>query len=154
MSGFFEKVGEILTGGIGKEITDIIGKRIADKDLAAQLDHDIKAKIVDGQQRLQEAGATLEQTIVEGQNKINELEAQSGNLFASGWRPAVGWSCVVGLIYQFLLQPLAVWLSGIFTWMPPPALELGTLITLLFGMLGLGAMRTTERVQGVIPPGK
>jgi hypothetical protein len=82
------------------------------------------------------------------QTKINEVEAASPDVFRGGWRPAAGWVCVAGLAYQFLFQPLAAWSGGIHGWAPPPVLDLGDLYGLLFGMLGLGAYRSFERLKG------
>jgi hypothetical protein len=92
--------------------------------------------------------------IAKAQTEVNKAEAVSGSLFASSWRPLCGYVCVLGLLYQFLVQPLVFWVSGINAWPGPPQLDLGDLITLLGGMLGLGALRTTERLKGVIPQGK
>lgn len=85
---------------------------------------------------------------------VNNTEAASPCAFRGGWRPFIGWVCGVGLAYQFLLQPLLAWGSSIRHLPVPPTLDLGTLVTILGGLLGLGAMRTTERIQGVIAPGK
>jgi hypothetical protein len=82
------------------------------------------------------------------QTKINEVEAASPDLFKSGWRPGAGWVCVLGLLYQFLAQPLLAWGSVIQGYAAPPVLQLGDLYGLLFGMLGLGAYRSVERVKG------
>lgn len=82
------------------------------------------------------------------QTEINKVEATSPDLFKSGWRPAAGYVCVLGLAYQFLAQPLAAWASAINGWPVPPVLQLGDLYGLLFGMLGLGAYRSVERVKG------
>jgi len=84
------------------------------------------------------------------QTKINEVEAAAPDVFRGGWRPAAGWVCVAGLAYQFLFQPLAAWSGGIHGWAPPPVLQLGDLYGLLFGMLGLGAYRSVERVRGKV----
>lgn len=89
-----------------------------------------------------------------GQLEVNKAEASSGNAFASSWRPLCGYVCVLGLAYQFVAQPLLAWGSGVHGWPLPPDLDLGDLITLLGGMLGLGTLRTAERMKGVIPPGK
>jgi hypothetical protein len=89
-----------------------------------------------------------------GQIEVNKAEASSGNAFASSWRPLCGYVCVLGLGYQFVAQPLLAWASGIQAWPLPPELDLGDLITLLGGMLGLGSLRTAERMKGVIPRGK
>lgn len=82
------------------------------------------------------------------QTEINKVEAAAPDAFRGGWRPAAGWICVAGLAYQFLFQPLAAWSSGIQGWPAPPVLQLGDLYGLLFGMLGLGAYRSVERVKG------
>ena len=82
------------------------------------------------------------------QTEVNKVEAASPDLFKSGWRPGAGWICVLGLAYQFLLQPLLAWGSTIQGYAAPPVLQLGDLYGLLFGMLGLGAYRSVERVKG------
>ena len=68
----------------------------------------------------------------------------------AGWRPAVGWVCVVGLCYNFLIYPLLTWAVAAFAlgFTPPPLLS-DNLMELVLGMLGLGALRTVEKWQGV-----
>jgi len=79
---------------------------------------------------------------------VDNTEAASTSLYKSGWRPTVGWVCCIGLAYQFLALPLLAWLgANIWKWAPPPSLDMGTLMTLLGGLLGLGAMRTVEKLQ-------
>ena len=80
---------------------------------------------------------------------VNQTEAASPDAFKSSWRPGAGYVCVLGLAYQFLLQPLLAWLSGLQGWPVPPVLDLGSLMTLLGGMLGLGGMRTSEKLKGM-----
>ena len=94
-----------------------------------------------------------ETSLALAQIEVNKVEAASSNLFASSWRPAVGWCCVIGLGYTFLAQPLLAWYSLAHDIKVPPALDIGTLLTLLGGMLGFGTLRTFERTKGVIPPG-
>lgn len=84
------------------------------------------------------------------QAQTNTTEATSANLFVSGWRPFIGWVCGIGLSIQFIVGPLGTWafeFAGMH--IAAPALDVGTLMTLLFGMLGLGAYRTFEKVKGV-----
>lgn len=82
--------------------------------------------------------------LAKGQIDVNVEEAKSTSFWVSGWRPYIGWICGSGLGYQFLVYPILV------AFQPKIVqLDMGTLITLLFGMLGLGAMRTTEKVKGV-----
>lgn len=83
------------------------------------------------------------------QSDIDLAEAQSPQFFRSGWRPFVGWICGLGLGYQFLLRPLLGWLSLIEHFPDPPSLDLGTLLTLLGGLLGFGGFRTYEKTQGI-----
>lgn len=91
--------------------------------------------------KLQQSG---ELAMMAGQMEINKEEAKSPSLFVSGWRPYIGWVCGTGLAYQFLLYPVLVaFVPGVVQ------LDMGTLLTLLFGMLGLGAMRTKEKLEGV-----
>lgn len=80
---------------------------------------------------------------------VNKAEAQSGDLFRAGWRPAVGWVCVTGLLYTYLAQPLLAWASGVWDVPGPPQLDLGDLLVLLGGMLGLGTLRTAEKFKRV-----
>lgn len=81
------------------------------------------------------------------QIEVNKAEAQMAG-FRGSWRPLVGYVCVAGLAYEFLVQPLAAWLSGINHWALPPSLDMSTLLTLLAGMLGISGMRTVEKLQG------
>jgi hypothetical protein len=84
-----------------------------------------------------------------GQLEINREEAKNPSLFVSGWRPFIGWVCGVALVYSFLGQPLLGWGSTILGIAAPPSLDMGTLLTLLAGMLGLGGLRTAEKLNGV-----
>lgn len=83
-----------------------------------------------------------------GQLEVNKIEAAAPDLFRGGWRPAVGWVCVIGLLYTYLLQPLLSWASGMWDVPAPPSLDLGDLLILLGGMLGMGGMRHLERLRG------
>jgi len=96
--------------------------------------------------KLQQSG---ELSQIAGQLEINKVEAANPNLFVSGWRPFVGWVCGVGLVYTFFGQPLLSWYSSIYHFAIPPVLDVGTLLTLLGGMLGLGGMRTVEKLNKV-----
>lgn len=83
-----------------------------------------------------------------GQLEVNKIEAAAPDLLRGGWRPAVGWVCVLGLLYTYLGQPLLAWASGIWSVPAPPSLDLGDLLILLGGMLGMGGMRHMERLKG------
>lgn len=88
--------------------------------------------------------------LAKAQIAVNNTEAGSDSLFKSGWRPAVGWTCAGGLFYQVAGRPLLGWVAlNLWGWSEPPGLEMETLMTLLFGMLGLGGYRTFEKTKGV-----
>lgn len=88
--------------------------------------------------------------LVQGQMDINKAEAGSSSVFVAGARPFIMWVCGIGLAMQFLVSPLLQWGAAMFgkTVILPP-LDMGTLLTLLLGMLGLGGMRTFEKLNGV-----
>ena len=85
-----------------------------------------------------------------GQIDINKIEAANHSLFVSGWRPAVGWCGALGYGYEFLIKPVV---NGVLiaNGIPPalPGIETEALRTLLFGLLGLGTLRSVEKVKGV-----
>lgn len=85
------------------------------------------------------------------QAKINEIEAASSNPMAATWRPAAGWVCVMALAYQCLVRPLLPWVLTVLQ--VPNVPELPSLDDMLwelvFAMLGLGGMRSYERMGRV-----
>lgn len=85
-----------------------------------------------------------------GQADTNKVEATSGAWFIAGWRPAVGWVCVSGLAWDQVIGPAAFSLIRL-RWPAADMLHLGqdTLMPLLMSLLGLGAMRTIEKINGV-----
>ena len=89
-----------------------------------------------------------------GQLDINKVEAGSQSVFVAGWRPFIGWICGCALAYAALLEPLLRFVSEVLFGYKGSFPVINTDITLqvLLGILGLGAYRTYERVQGVIPP--
>ena len=92
--------------------------------------------------------AELIQQINKAQIEVNKVEANSNSLFVAGWRPFVGWTCGIALCYHFVLQPFLVFLlysSGY--QMDLPVFDMTTLTTILLGMLGLGGMRSFEKVK-------
>lgn len=89
--------------------------------------------------------------LAEGQIEVNKLEATT-DLFRGGWRPFCGWVCGFGLFYQFLLQPILPWLVALTGKVVPamPLIDSEALYGLLMGLLGLGGLRTFERVRGKV----
>ena len=79
------------------------------------------------------------------QTKINEIEAQHRTVFVAGWRPFIGWVCGIALAYNFVIRDLFIWLIN--PEIIPPALQMEHLMTVLLGMLGLGGLRTYEKIK-------
>ena len=102
----------------------------------------------------------LYQNIALAQIEVNKVEAASASLFVAGWRPGVGWVCVAGLALATVVLPtvtFAAWLisallSGTFEATSAPIPSMTELFNLLVALLGLGAMRTFEKTQGVAEP--
>lgn len=133
---------EIIAGPILK----IVDKLIPDPAAKAQA----QLQIIQMQQagEFKELEAQLQ--LAKGQTDINQAEATNPKLFVSGWRPFIGWICGLGLASQFIIAPFATWGASLIGHpVTFPVLDLGTLMTLLAGMLGLGALRTTEKINGV-----
>lgn len=88
------------------------------------------------------------QTVL-GQIGINAEEAKSESLFVAGWRPFIGWVCGSALAWTFCLCPMFNWLVGVLgaEVPPPPTLDMTLMTPVLLGMLGLGGLRTYEKVQ-------
>lgn len=83
------------------------------------------------------------------QAAINKIEAGHRTVFVAGWRPFIGWVSGFGLAYNFVLYPLLLWISvNFFPGIVPPALESDALMTLVLALLGLGGMRTIEKMNG------
>lgn len=110
---------------------------------------------------LQQAGELQELSAVwdnaKAQLSVNQVEASNESLFVAGWRPFIGWVCAAALLYKFVVLPLMLFfseLAGVHLILP--TLDFTEMLTILFGMLGLGGYRTLEKVKGVIPspPGK
>ena len=97
--------------------------------------------------KLQQSGDLAQMT---GQLEINKVEAANANMFVSGWRPAIGWVCALALLYQYLVRPLAVAIFAAIGHPLPvmPGLD-ENLWQLMMAMLGMGGLRTFEKVQGV-----
>ncbi len=77
------------------------------------------------------------------QAEINKIEAQHRSLFVAGWRPAIGWVCAIGLAFPFIINPLIEWAGG-----TGPKIPMDQLMELVVALLGLGTLRTFEKLAG------
>ena len=78
------------------------------------------------------------------QAEINKLEVQHRSIWVAGWRPALGWTCATGLSIPFIWNPILQWITE----KPGPELPTNALMELVILMLGLGGLRTYEKVKG------
>lgn len=115
-------------------VTGLLDKFVEDKDQKAKLAHEI-ATLAEKQAHAQ----------VMAQIEVNKAEAQHASIFVAGWRPFIGWVCGWALAYHFIAQPVIV----LFTDLKTPQFDMGTLTTILMGMLGLGGLRTFEKAKGI-----
>jgi len=82
------------------------------------------------------------------QLSIDQEEAKNENIFVSGWRPALGWVCVAAFAYHYVFQPFLIFLLTQFgAKVILPDFDMNTLSTVLMGMLGLGSLRTVEKMS-------
>lgn len=133
---------DLIAPGLGpvlNVVNTVVDRLVPDKNAAQKLQNEIQKEVA-------EAGLKGELAQLE----VNKAEAASASIFVAGWRPAIGWVCAGALGYQYLLTPLAVWgTSWVGLMMPmPPTLD-STLWQLMFGMLGMGTLRTYEKLKGV-----
>jgi hypothetical protein len=87
---------------------------------------------------------------VQQQIDINKIEAASSSVFVAGWRPGIGWICGAAFALHFVILPLLGWVAVLLGHAPIVVpFDMQTLMTVLMGMLGLGGLRTFEKVRGV-----
>ena len=126
-----------------------VGLKLIDKWFPSETEKNAaKVQLLEMQQRGDFKEWEMLSSSDKNQTDINLEEAKSESMWKSGWRPFIGWTCGGGLFYQLMVRPVGSWLMGnLFDWKPMPSLEMDTLLTVLFGVLGLGAYRTYEKVK-------
>ena len=127
--GIFDSVLEIGSKVLDRVIPDINARNQAKQELERALnDQDFQIAIE--------------------QIKVNTIEAQSDSFFKSGWRPSVGWICSIAFALHFVILPLfnyLVMLCGQQPILVP--FQMDTLLTVLLGLLGMGTLRTVEKMK-------
>ena len=113
-------------------VSGLLDKFIPDADIKNKLSHEIAT--------MSEKHA---QQIALQQIEVLKLDAK-GNWFQSSWRPLAGYTCVLGLMVNFLVAPIAAGFGVVI-----PQADAGVMMPLLLGMLGLGGARSYERIKGV-----
>ena len=118
-------------------VTGLLDKFIEDKDQKAMLAHKIATM-----------SAEHHQDLMKAQIEVNKVEASNSNLFVSGWRPFIGWTCGLGMFGNFITIPFANFVLALLEInIVIPLVPLETMMPVLMGMLGLGAMRSYEKTR-------
>lgn len=135
-------VGPILAAVLGpltSAVGTVIDRVIVDKNAAEKAKLEIERELL--RSSVQGELAQLE---------INKIEAASPNIFVAGWRPFIGWVCGIALALQYAIMPQVIWVASLFdaTIPMPPAID-QILVELVFALLGLGTLRTVEKIKGV-----
>jgi len=136
-------LGDLLKGVIGPVVDGFL-KFIPDKNKRAEAKEQLESQML-----------VAMTSLVQGQLAINAKEAEHGSVFVAGWRPFIGWTCGVALAWSFVLSPFVSWGAFMFgaDLKGMPVLDVGPLMTLVLGMLGLGGLRTYEKRLGVARTG-
>jgi len=121
-------------------VAGLLDKFIEDKDQKNKLAHEIAT--------MSEKHA---QELAKGQLEVNKAEASHRSALVAGWRPFIGWVCGVALAWHFVLSPVIIFIAAWFNVVLPalPEFDMGSLMTVLMGMLGLGGLRTFEKSKGL-----
>jgi hypothetical protein len=120
-------------------LTEVLDRVVPDKAAAAKARLEMEARLLE-----------VATTQASQQAEINKIEASHASIFVSGWRPYIGWVCGMAIAWAFLLAPMLSWLlplTGVVAVVPP--LQTEFLLELVFAMLGLGGLRTFEKLKGV-----
>jgi len=125
---------------LGPILSNTLDRFFPDKEKAEQAKREIEAALIENAAEINRM-----------QLEVNKTEAGHRTVFVAGWRPFVGWTCGTALAWHYVGQPIAVFAltyAGIEA--PPlPTFDMSTLLTVLMGMLGLGGLRTFEKLKGV-----
>ena len=135
-------VGDLIAGLLGKVLDRVYPYPTQKAQIALELEKMRQSG------EFREIDAELERS--RQQTDVNKTEAASTDRFVAGWRPFIGWVCGSALAWHYIGRPMADWvvlLTGAHAQIP--AVDLGDLIVILLGMLGLGGLRTTEKIKGV-----
>lgn len=138
---------EGLAKGAGQLAKDIRAAITGKEPMTAQQQADILARA----DAIEAAAQSMEAQAAQGQIDLNKIDAGSGSMFKGGWRPAIGWVCVCGLSYTFIVRPILPWSVALFgvAVSPMPILEMKELMALVMALLGFGGFRMYEKIKNV-----
>ena len=135
-------VGEIVKGAgtFAKDVRSAI---------TGELSPEKKAELELRAKELEARALEIDAASMQSQVEVNKIEAASTNWFIAGARPAIMWICAAGLFYGTIGKPFIEFIARVFGYAGTfPEIDNATLNTTMYGMLGLGSMRTYEKVKG------
>ena len=121
-------------------VTSLLDKFIPDADTKVKLAHEVATMAQNHAQEL-----------AKGQLEVNRVEAAHKSLFVAGWRPFLGWILASAMGWHFIFAPVTIFVCAYLGVEIPelPVFDMDSLMTVLLGMLGLGGLRTAEKIKGV-----
>jgi hypothetical protein len=119
---------------------NVLDRFFPDKEKAAEAQRAIESALLENAAQINLA-----------QIEVNKAEAQHRTIFVAGWRPFIGWVCGVALAWHFVGVPVALFFIAWYGAEVPelPVFDMNSLMTVLMGMLGLGGLRTFEKMKGL-----
>jgi len=129
-----------LLSAVLPSVMEVAGRFLPeDKEKRAAAERDIEAQLTTHLAKIDLA-----------QLDINKTEAAHRSVFVSGWRPMIGWTCGAAMALNFLIFPLASFvLAQTGHLVELPNLDMTQMMPVLMGMLGLGGLRTVEKLKQV-----
>lgn len=128
---------------LGTSLIDRLFPNPADRDKA-------KLALLEMQQKGELAQLDADLKLALAQVEVNRTEAATGSLFIGGWRPAIGWVCALAIAGQFIAHPLVQWYMAYnHLDVTIPSFDFTSLMTIVLSLLGVGALRTVEKIKGV-----
>jgi hypothetical protein len=119
-------------GHFARPLGKVLEKVIPDRDRRDEIAYEIATQAESHAQAIQIA-----------QIEVNKIEAAHKSLFVAGWRPFIGWVCGVAMGFNYLVAPVAA------IWLDITPLDTAVMFPVLLGLLGLGGLRTAEKVKRV-----
>ena len=126
----------LLTNLIGP-VTGLLDKFIEDKDQKNALAHEISTM-----------AAKQGHELALAQIEVLKADAK-GNWFQSSWRPLLGWISGLSLGINYMVSPICAGFG-----ITIPQADMSVMMPLMFGMLGIGGMRSYDKMKNTDTKGK
>ena len=137
-------------GAVGVLISKALGVDQTPEAVTAALSPDSLVKLREVEADLQRAQIQADSAAATGQLEVNKVEAANTSLFVAGWRPAIGWTCALAFLWVFVASPIVVFSARMSGYLGAfPTVDISQMMPVLLGLLGLGGMRTLEKIKGV-----